>query len=257
MSKYTLKEEEICSRFAELATSVGFTVYPETGGWDQLMVWEKEDTDLFKGTYRKKGFVIAKDTQIGIQAKARPNFVVIKQSIEYRRAKLRPHYIAVLVPKFVDGFDMVCMECGIIPFTHELKPIQLIQAIHMGRYEKRKEDGLIWTPSIVPNLPAGVSGPKQLTKWKEGALILSWLLRNRGYISSRDFTFYNIDITLWRRNNWIKRDGNCAVIRNGHMSSMAKYVLGSNIGPESEFPDIGWETTRDRIAEELNLKELK
>lgn len=31
-------EAELCLAFSEVATAAGWTVYPETGGWDQLLV---------------------------------------------------------------------------------------------------------------------------------------------------------------------------------------------------------------------------
>jgi hypothetical protein len=258
MSKYTLKEQDICAEFGKTASSQGWSVYPETGGWDQLMMWENETTNLYADKPHLGEFIVEKNTQIGIQAKARPNFVVIRQTLEYRKAKLRPHYTAVLVPKFVDGFEMVCRECGIIPFTHELKPDELIHRIKSGKFEKRKGDGLIWTPSIIPDLPAGVSGPKSLTKWKSGALSLSWLLRNRGYVTSVDFPTFGNDITLWRRSNWIKRDGTAMVEKNGYMVGVAKYTMGTNTSSDSDtlFPDIGWEDIRDLIAIEKGLSNL-
>ena len=248
--QYTEKESAICDKFTELATKEGWTVYPECEGWDMLLVWEKDDSGIPIDS-QSPLVTVKRGEQIGIQAKARPNFVVIKQCIEYKRKKNRPHRTAVLVPKTVDGFLETCHAAGISVFTPNMKPIVLASEIKQGAYEKRPEGLEIWTPHIVPDLPAGVAGPQQLTKWKQGALILCYHLRNRGYITSNDFREHNIDITLWRRNNWIKREGDAVHMKGGYGQKVARYVLGTNI--DTDFPDIGWESIRDELAKELDL----
>lgn len=58
-----LSEAELCTRFSDAAREDGWTVYPETSGWDLLLV----DDD---------------GVQVGIDAKARASFEVLMQCLD-------------------------------------------------------------------------------------------------------------------------------------------------------------------------------
>jgi hypothetical protein len=52
-------------------------------------------------------------------------------------------------------------------------------------------------PDYVPDVPAGASGPVQLTKWKIGALRIVAVLELRGHVTREDFRAHQIDPRRW------------------------------------------------------------
>ena len=84
-------EGALCEAFAEWARAEGFTVYPETAGWDMLLV-------------------AADGHQLGIEAKLSLNLKVLAQALKgcTYSAERGPDYRAILVPESHDGVDDIC-----------------------------------------------------------------------------------------------------------------------------------------------------
>lgn len=203
-------EAELCRHFLA-ALPDGWTPYPETGGWDILLVRQED------------GF------QIGIQAKLALNAKVLDQALERRWWRdTGPDCRAVLVPEgrtgslgnvaralgitviVVGGFDrgVKCHPAphkpGFCPRLPELRP----------RFSGPPEEwhecvpaSRLPLPEYVPDVAAGVAAPVQLTLWKIKAIKLSILLERRGYVTRADFRALDIDPRLWLARQWLQHDG--------------------------------------------------
>lgn len=193
-------EADLCDAFAVCASAAGFTVYPETAGWDQLLV---------------RG-----DLQVGVQAKQHANVKVLAQCIEWNAFYLDsaqaegflprtgPTVRAVLVPWAPPEFKDVARELRLHVFEAKKKwmdgngllarphwtfevpdtfPDRLLRVVDEGER----------LPSVVPQVRAGVPGPTVLTLWKEKAIRLCVRLRRNGYVTTADFASVGIDAGRW------------------------------------------------------------
>jgi len=194
-----VSEEELCSWFGELATKDGWTVYPETAGWDLLLVKDH--------------------VQIGVEAKLRANVDVLAQALRPGIENDGPRFHAVLVPKAGRAFLEVARTLRVVTFDRRA----LESDAHLYWY---RQDGhalirppfewFAWNhpdpaelPPIVPDVPAGVPSPRTLTKWKIGAIRICLRIRARGWVAKRDFTELGVSPSHWYR-KWLKageRDG--------------------------------------------------
>lgn len=194
-------ERKLCEAFlAGAATPDGWTAYPETDGWDLLLV--------------KDG------VQVGIQAKLRPSLEVLAQAcrplLGWRDVR-GPHHIALLVPWADSDFRDVAQAIGLVV----IHP-------HGRRWRRRLDDegeillewgpvsSLIqgraplhfeapaWVPPVVPDVPAGVPSPVQLTEWKIRALRMLARLEVRGYITVHDLRDFGMTGSLWY-GRWLVR----------------------------------------------------
>lgn len=234
-----VKETDLCAEFIKLVPKE-WTVYPETGGFDILLV---RNTDGF---------------QIGIEAKLRLNAKVVCQAAEgygYRYVdSAGPDCRAVLVSGYGSSdLSGVCQLIGI-------EVIRL--TVEERSYHRRKEDGdleffttqvmkfypelpgadrhgygygsswqecfplkRIQLPDYVPDTIAGDSCPITLTSWKIDAIKLAVLLGKTGFLTRKDFKALRVSISRWTQGgieySWL-RPG----------TERGTYIRGSN------FPDF-------------------
>jgi len=194
-----LSEEDMCTAFIEAATKQGYVCYPETHGWDILLV--------------KDGF------QIGIQAKLKANLCVLRQAMDphinytlsgYVPPKLHgPNIRAVLVPQHTYDFRQVAHGLRIFIFEHISRyGGGYFYVPDPGSFAKqfRHTNEQYKLPDVVPILRAGISSPIQLTAWKIKAFELCRLLRKKGYVTTNDFKALNLSSTRWI-NKWITKSG--------------------------------------------------
>lgn len=197
-------EVALCARFLA-AIGDGWTAYPETAGWDILLV-RKDD-----------GF------QIGIEAKLKLNAEVISQALEeggsWWVTSPGPDCRAVLVPdSAAGGFHKIAAYIG---FT-------IIQVRHGPAYGRpfspslpRPGDrfgGNEWfecapaqrhkLPEYVPDVAAGASAPRQLTTWKIAAIKIAVTLEKRSFVTRHDFKVIGIDHRRWiaAEYGWLRVD---------------------------------------------------
>lgn len=171
--------------------------YAETAGWDILLVAED-------------------GTQIGVQAKQKFNMKVLSQCLpnHWGSADRGPDYRAVLVPEFDSGHADICSALGLMliggnrghgcghGFTPDLG-MKYGEGWHYWNPARRCE-----VPEFVPDVPAGASGPVQLTKWKIAALRVAATLQVRGYVTRQDFKEIGIDHRRWvGPGDWLKPGG--------------------------------------------------
>lgn len=193
------KESDLCAAFIAAVNRDGkWTVYPETSGWDLLLV-RKED-----------GF------QIGVEAKLKFNVKVISQTLEsyWLSAEMPgPDCRAVLVPpgnSGGDGLDLLCAFLGVTVLTlRELTPVWKKAGIISIYPPLPSIDYLpectwrLWCPlqrerlpEYVPDVVAGASGPTKLTDWKIAAIKIAIITETRP-VTRADFKALRIDHRRW------------------------------------------------------------
>lgn len=191
-------EAELCSYFIE-AVEKEWTAYPETAGWDILLV-RKDD-----------GF------QIGIEAKLRLNAKVLTQTLEeihWDWIEDGPDCRAVLVPYDCGGdFGLIAEHLAITIIRARRdtwrgsKFVPALPKAKEDHYRNRHWFEMLPTrrhtlPDYIPDVAAGASAPLKLTDWKVRAIKIAVLL-DRGPIQRADFKALKIDIRRWIDNGWI------------------------------------------------------
>lgn len=205
-------EAELCRAFITQRPE-GWTAYPETGGFDILMV---RDAD---------------GAQIGIEAKLRLNSKVVEQIAvpnHWHYSTEDPDFRAVLVPWGAsNGLAAVCRLIGVTVIEMRSKEsyVALVseEASKWGRYRSRFEkfrpdlpeikdsDWYYWRldwhdwcpparvslPEYVPDVGAGHSAPVQLSFWKIAAIKLCIVLERRGYVTAADFKHFKLSPSRW------------------------------------------------------------
>lgn len=187
MKKYEL-EKDLCADFAAVARGDGWTVYPEQGGWDLLLV---------------RG-----DLQVGVQAKKVANLEVLAQALEDDS----PHYRAVLVGRYSartrrgatkagDVFRAVAAGARVLvfepPSIPDFRGDRLAWGPRTGAWN-RSVDGTdliryltvnargVWLPPYVPDHLAGVPNPRTVSAFKIAACELEYVSRTRGWVCLDD-----------------------------------------------------------------------
>lgn len=209
-------EADLCARFMKWARKEGWTPYPETEGWDILLVG-------------------ADGTQIGVQAKLRLNIKVLAQAVPDQWSEQwhndGPDFRAILVPAG-EGCESLCGALGITTFRPRYRGAEdFLPALknarpgwgecwHWWAPKKRHE-----LPAYVPDVTAGASGPVQLTVWKVAALKVCALLELRGHVTRDDFKRLKIDHRRWSPSNWL-------VVEDG------VYKRGPALDFDRQHPDV-------------------
>jgi hypothetical protein len=210
MKSSFLKETDLCAAFIA-ALPPEWTAYPETGGFDILLV-RKQD-----------GF------QIGIEAKLKLNAKVIAQAAEDMMVWYSnypgPDCRAVLIPDNASGeMEGVCHRLG-------LGVIRVLEPEPQHPYMRSRDkfrpslpneqygDENQWfqfapakrvsLPEWVPDVEAGASAPTTLSQWKVKAIKIAITLEKRGYVTRKDFKHFNINMTRWTipGASWLVKDG--------------------------------------------------
>ena len=201
------KEADLCQIFIrDMNAQPGWTCYPESGGFDILVVHED-------------------GRQIGVEAKLALNAKVADQIMpepwQYRYGLKGPDHRLVIVSKITDasaglakllgymgvpvlvpddrarstpeGFRQVLEFC-----SYKLKDL-LTGAGHFGDQElfDWNPEERCEVPMIVADLPSGVPCPVRLTPWKEKALRAIALMRHQGYIQTKQLKELGLSPTAW------------------------------------------------------------
>jgi len=220
-------EAALCDEFARCVRALGWTPYPETAGFDLLLV--------------------ARDgTQIGVEAKLRPCLTVLAQVIERAGTAFReaPDYIAILVGRGHREFELIARNLGFpvidggdaeevhdtraqilkwrarsspgsktdIDVDPDLNPWRQLARDRVDRWRRRDIRFPLprcVVPTFVPDLRAGIPGPVLLTAWKVKAIQLCQRLRAKGYVTTQDFEELALDHTRWVRGaqRWLDDSG--------------------------------------------------
>ncbi len=221
-------EAEMCGSFMEAATESGWTPYPETAGFDIVLV---------------RG-----DTQVGVEAKLRAGCHVLSQALPSEGSRRGPNYVAVLVPSWgPPGFGEIAdrVKVRVVVWS----PRRANPFPRFGPYGTH--DPLRWRfeaplalPPVVPTWQAGCPSPQVLSPWRVRALRLCHELR-RGPVSSARFKAHGMKPSDWKRSGYVVpvRDDAGALAKEG------RNTVWEIAQPEHcYFPDKGYEAERDAIA---------
>lgn len=166
-----------------------WTVYPETGGWDLMLVH-------------------ADGYQIGIEAKLSLNPKVISQALCGQHRERGPDYRAVLVPTAGCQLhmDAICSAIG-IAILRVTPPDKYGYGQNWQLPNQGNEWSRDWSnwcpaeriklPAYVPDCEAGKPSPITLTDWKIRAIKLCIILERRGHVTRADMTALSISQGRW------------------------------------------------------------
>jgi hypothetical protein len=216
-------EALLCQSFAAAAAEQGWTPYPETSGWDLLLV--------------KAG------VQIGIEAKLRPTLHLLAQAVDHCglnawAGHLRgPQYVGLLVPERDGDLRVIALALGFSVIYPDIR--RAWREDEKDRITWPKLDKEIrtwtplhfeepaWTPPIVPTVAAGVPSPIILTEWKIRALRLIARLAVRGWVTAKDLRDFGMSCSRWYHHWLIPGEQKGRWIRRREIP-----------GPEHQHPDI-------------------
>lgn len=242
-------ENELCDVLIAHAKDNGWKVFPETSGFDLLLV---------------------KDIQIGVQAKLKDNIKVLAQALEgrhtYGNTKWtfeEPNLRAVLVPNASNEFMRVAGELGIFVIigstlswdfskntgaeSYWAKSISPYTTLN--KYNRKYliiPKSICWVPEVEIIVPAGVKSPKEITPWKIKAVRLCLELEKKGFLTSKDFKDMKVHIALWRSKRWLLDSG----FKDG---KLVKYVKNPSATlPDELYPEIT--SALKRAADERDEK---
>lgn len=239
------KETELCAAFMKCLPQ-GWTAYPETGGFDILLVRD----DRF---------------QIGVEAKLRLNAKVISQAAEptsyYSTTSAGPDCRAVLVPSS-GGTDLssVCALLGLTVIGLRDENAAMLQ-YRTGPFQPRYrfypdlprmdvrgswgEDGWyercpskrLRLPDYVPDVTPGDSAPVALTHWKIKAIKIAVTLEKRGFLTRADFKHHEISMPRWVQNSWIVGIGNGRWVKAAFLPNFRSQHPKNYVEIEADFED--------------------
>jgi hypothetical protein len=209
-------EAVLCAAYQDFARASGWLVYPETAGFDMLLV-------------RPEGHPHA-GTQIGVEAKLKLNAKVVDQILDVTPCDVRweqgPDYRVVLVadPGRASGLARLLSRCGVTTVAPVVEkyshPVTRVwpdeeRCWRGGWYVLGNHAETPWTdlnpthrcelPEFIPTVPAGVPSPVQLSRWKIGALRVLALLELHGSVTNPDIKKCGCDPSVWTRapNRWL------------------------------------------------------
>lgn len=217
------KETELCAAFIE-SLPKGWVAYPETGGFDILLVRS------------------ADGMQIGVEAKLKLNAKVVSQAAEslsvYSVASPQPDCRAVLIPEGV-SYDLrgVCQFLGITVITMAAPGTDNYRSFSYRMHPRLPRiDDLVWVndwhercpakriplPDWIPDVRAGDSAPVALTQWKIGAIKLVITLDRRGYLTRQDFAHFKVSMSRWTQEKWLVKDGQGGWVAGPYMPNFKR-----------------------------------
>ncbi len=212
-------EEMLCKLFVQDMEKLGWTVYPESGGFDLLLVWEPTGH------------------QLGVEAKLSLNAKVVDQIIPddfssfVTRAPAGPDFRAVIVPSLTDasqGLAKALRVLGIQVWDVQESGGKLSFHPSVCRYTQRAQWeqadmpsywDAYWhdfnplercpLPQFKPTVRAGVPAPILLSPWKVGALKVMADLQLDGFVTAHSVRQHGIDPRRFcSSDGWLRPLGN-------------------------------------------------
>jgi hypothetical protein len=199
-------EAELCEIFIrDMNAQPGWVCYPESGGFDILVVHED-------------------GRQIGVEAKLALNAKVADQIMpepwQFRYGLKGPDHRLVIVSKITDASMGIAKLLGFMgvpvlaPYNgHARTPDGYVERFQFDDYRLRDllaggdqggHELFDWNPEercqvpmVVPLVAAGVPCPIRLTPWKEKAIHALALLRKQGSISTKQIKELGMSPTAW------------------------------------------------------------
>lgn len=241
-----LSEVELCEALIERARRESWIVYPETAGFDILLVATEQtlivrQDRIILPSYSSKAERIKPGDMIGIEAKLSANVTVLAQAIDRgfnTRTSTGPDFRIAFVKKATRDFRHVArvLRVGVWTLAGVKQRYGYLSPAAM-RWTPKKRPRL---PSIIPSSVAGSPSPKVLTPWREKALHLILLVEARGYITAEHFKALRIDRRIWVE-RWLSPDG-----KEGRLT---RYVFREP--RRSDFPSNGFENELEAFRAQL------
>ncbi|MBG4980368.1 hypothetical protein GHV66_07310 [Pseudomonas aeruginosa] len=234
-------ERDLCAAFIKEFNQVpGWTCYPETAGFDVLVVHED-------------------GRQIGVEAKLKLNAKVADQilpgSWQDRWGKDGPDHRMVIVGTITDasrGISRMLQMLGVSVLEARMVPRQTASGFVDGptfglRHWPSSSDDIPFdwnppercqVPCIVPDVPAGVPSPLRLTPWKEKAMRVIATMRQQGFITAKQIAEHGVCSTSWTRGakpwlrpgavrgQWVETE-NMPAIDQQHPEAYAQILLAA------------------------------
>jgi hypothetical protein len=258
-------ESLLCQSFAAACREQSWVPYPETSGWDLLLV---------------KG-----EVQIGIEAKLRPSLHLLAQAVERAglheaagslRDKRGPQYIGLLIPAPDYELEMVAHGFGFRvispdyrrPFRppacaddYERRTWPDLEA-YLNHWPCQHFEAPAWLPPVVPTVAAGVPSPIRLTEWKMRALRLLALLEVRGWVTIADLRHFGMTPSRWYhhwlepgevKGRWVRRPG-IVMAQDQHPEAFAVAVEQARAAErEGGASNPGRPVSETRAPEQLGI----
>ena len=220
-------EKALCQAFI-LGVQPDWIVYPETAGWDVLLV------------HRVGGW------QIGVEAKLTLNAKVLVQAMDGGRRASGPDFRAVLVGRVVAENATLARALGLTVITPE--PERIYRGIsrfqkqgprlpkfapELPQVERVEKIGQWWSPwcsgdwfdrvpekrcglpDYVPEVEAGVPSPMVLSEWKIKAMRVCVWVEKHATITRQVFRKLGIDPSRWMDGYWLEPAGPRGVWKKG------------------------------------------
>lgn len=193
-------EAELCAELIAAATAQGWTAYPETAGWDLVLV-------------RGDG------AQLGIEAKLRGSLKLAAQLANQLKRPDGPRWIAAAVPERQLDFETVASALGanVLCPPWELKYLRLPMAALdfelVGRLDPSAPLHPFREPLSLPPAPprveAGARSPRRADRWKAAGLRVVARIEVRGTISAQELAeiFAGQVPVCWFGQGWLVRVG--------------------------------------------------
>ena len=210
-------EADLCAAFVD-SLEDGWIVYPETCGWDLLLVLnQRRKLTKSERFARRHGtdHPLEPGTQVGVEAKLRGNVTVLRQALPDLEwceveAQAGPDFRAVLVPKASGDFHAVARSLGLVVIEMESSRFGY-GSDTPGRLESVLRYRRCWPhdrrhtlPEVIPTVPAGVPSPVVMSRWKIAAIKLCMRLRDRGFVTRSDFNELGLHTSTWYH-RWLEK----------------------------------------------------
>lgn len=234
-------EAQMCDDITAHARQAGFVVYPETGGWDLVLV--------------RHGI------QIGVQAKLKFTHHLVAQALDGlpmrergRRLMKGPHYraVACCTQKSIryDAY-CICRACHLLFLDLNHHPSSWILTYMNGRpypsyrrridwrYYRWRPQKLLWLPPSVPDLPAGVPSPSTVGPWQIAACRLEKLCALRGHVTRSDALDEIVQVgATYNPSTMLQRYYECTTDRDPKNPKQRKWTRHPRFVPASrQFPE--------------------
>jgi hypothetical protein len=227
-------EADLCDHLIRVARARGFLVFPETGGFDLLLIATSEANGFEAGT------------QIGVEAKLRATMQVLHQGMPHDWGAT-PHCFAVLVPEAGDIF----LELARRLKTTVFEAINFDDAYY-GDFSflpwyRQEPKTLCFVPGVeILGTRGGCPSPVRLSPWKLGAVGLCLLHDERGYLTSKDFAEAKVSMSYFYKEKFFLEKRERRVIEG---RSVALYRLDpSKKLPHLIYPEIAEALRKSRSA---------
>ncbi len=241
-------ENEMLVAFADTAKAGGWPVFPETSGYDMLLV----------ATSEVQAVGIKAGDQVGVEGKTTGNLKLLTQIRPHPRATEGPHYHMAVIPRALPDFDEIARAMGIMvteacvsrwsggkkvwdrsDFRYALS--------FFPTYYRQYYSKSLWHPEVEVWVPPGVNSPKSVSPWKVKAVKLCLLAKKQGYITSADFRMLGVSMTLWR-NRWI-------MSTDRKVGRLTCYVLWEKDYPHDPPPHMKYPEIAEALGDDIEAYE--